>query len=249
MLRGVLGDDDFFAGLRRFRQDYGYAAADTEDLRAVMEAVSGRDLQQFFQQWVYGEYYPAYTLSWRATALPAVSRTRVQVRIEQTQTNTGVFAMPLDLAFLDDQGHWTYERIDNTERVEWYTFEVPGTVLQVALDPDGWVLCTKTDGSVADIPPPAAAGGDRIAGIAPNPFNPRTTIRYELTAPGVVELDVVDLAGRRVCSLVADVRSAGEHAAVWDGRDAGGRTCAAGAYFVRLRAPGGTDTRKITLVK
>jgi hypothetical protein len=247
MLRGMVGDAAFFAGIRRYRDDHGFATADTEEFRAVMEAVSGRDLQQFFQQWIYGEFYPAYTVSWRTS--PTAGGTRVQVRIEQTQTNAGVFAMPLDIAFLDDQGRWTRERVDNKDRIEWYTFEVPATVLTVALDPDGWVLCTKTDGGVADAPGLPGAPTDRIAGVAPNPFNPRTTVRYELAAAGAVELDVLDLAGRRVRTLVSGMRTAGLHAAAWDGRDASGRSCAAGAYFVRLRAGAGTDIRKITLVK
>ena len=64
MLRGVVGDTDFFAGLAEYRAQYGYGTATTEQLRDVMESVSGLDLDAFFQQWIYGEYFPVYRATW-----------------------------------------------------------------------------------------------------------------------------------------------------------------------------------------
>ncbi|MFT7699023.1 MAG: aminopeptidase N, partial [Candidatus Krumholzibacteriia bacterium] len=64
MLRGVVGDTDFFTGLELYRANHLYSTATTEDLQAAMEAVSGRDLTAFFQQWIYGEYFPVYESSW-----------------------------------------------------------------------------------------------------------------------------------------------------------------------------------------
>ena len=247
MLRGVLGDADFFAGLQQYRAEYGFDAADTEQFRAVMEQVSGRDLGAFFQQWIHGEYYPAYAFSW--DGVPTAGGTRVTVRIEQTQTNTGVFTMPLRIRLVNTLNEQTIVTVENDRQVQWFTFEVPGDVVVADLDPDGWVLCTVSDQGVADAPAPTAAPTVRIAGAAPNPFNPRTEIRYETADAGAVRLEIFDLAGRRVRTLVDGVRAAGPHAAVWDGRDDAGRPGAAGTYFVRLAAPGGGDLHKIALVK
>jgi hypothetical protein len=145
-------------------------------------------------------------------------------------------------------GESTTVRVENSGQVQWYDFEVPGLAIQVQLDPDGWVLCTKSAGGIAGVPGPAAAAA-RITGNAPNPFNPRTEIRWEQALPGPVRLEVHDLAGRRVRTLVDGHRQAGPHAAAWDGRDGAGRLGAAGTYVVRLVTPAGTDLHKIQLVK
>ncbi len=83
----------------------------------------------------------------------------------------------------------------------------------------------------------------------PNPFNPTTTIRFVLPAPGEVRLDVFDVRGSRVATLVDERLDAGAHAATWNGRDGAGRAVASGAYFYRLRAAGRVVTRKMLLVK
>ncbi len=94
-----------------------------------------------------------------------------------------------------------------------------------------------------------ATGRVRLHPNVPNPFNPSTRIAFELAASGSVVLDVVDLAGRRVRTLVDGVRGAGLHGVRWDGRDAAGRAVASGTYLLRLRAEGATITRKATLVE
>ncbi|MGB2960605.1 MAG: M14 family zinc carboxypeptidase [Bacteroidota bacterium] len=78
----------------------------------------------------------------------------------------------------------------------------------------------------------------------PNPFNPATTIRYSLPRRGHVMLKVFDLLGREVETLVDEVRSAGAHSVRFD---AGG--LAAGVYLYRLTAGGGSQTRKLLLLR
>ncbi len=174
---------------------------------------------------------------------------RVTVRIEQTQTDTGVFTMPLDVRLIDVLGDTTTVKVQNDQRVQWYTLEAPSSVAAVDLDPDGWVLCTKTSAGISGTTPSALPAFSRITGNAPNPFNPRTTIRYELAAAGEVRLDVYDLAGRRVRTLVNGRQEAGPQRVVWDGRDDAGRPGATGVYLVRLRTASGDDRRTVTLVK
>lgn len=83
----------------------------------------------------------------------------------------------------------------------------------------------------------------------PNPFNPSTTINYALARDGHVRLEVFDLAGRRVRSLVDEMRTAGTHTANWDGLDDGGNQASSGTYFCRMSTAGETSSRKMTLVK
>ncbi len=95
-----------------------------------------------------------------------------------------------------------------------------------------------------------AAAGCALHPCWPNPFNPTTTIAYELPAPATVTLAVYDAAGRRVRTLVAgEFVAAGHHEVAWDGRDAGGRLAAAGVYLCRLRAGAAVRTQRMTLLK
>jgi hypothetical protein len=72
----------------------------------------------------------------------------------------------------------------------------------------------------------------------PNPFNPRTTIAFELGASARVDLAVFDPAGRLVRRLVDEELAAGAHESVWDGRDSSGRDLASGTYYYTLTVDG-----------
>ena len=82
----------------------------------------------------------------------------------------------------------------------------------------------------------------------PNPFNPGTVIPYKLASEGYVRLEVFNLLGQRVATLVDGVQAAGAHTVVWDARDGSGHGVAAGVYIYRLTAGGGMATRRMVLV-
>lgn len=96
----------------------------------------------------------------------------------------------------------------------------------------------------------SAAGGVPQTAVqlhpaAPNPFNPRTTIRYDLASAGHVQLGLFDLRGRLVRQLADGERPAGAHAVLLDGGD-----LASGIYLLRLVGPGGLSaTQRVTLVR
>jgi len=83
----------------------------------------------------------------------------------------------------------------------------------------------------------------------PNPFNPETTIRFSLAQAGPARMHVYNVRGQRVATLVDETLEAGEHQAVWRGRDNNDRPCASGVYLVRLRAGDFVQTRKLLLLK
>lgn len=83
----------------------------------------------------------------------------------------------------------------------------------------------------------------------PNPFNPTTTIRYEIAARSHVELRVYDVSGSLVRTLVDEQMPAGAHMVQWNGRTDAGDPASSGVYFYRLTAPGFSDVRKMTLLK
>jgi hypothetical protein len=83
----------------------------------------------------------------------------------------------------------------------------------------------------------------------PNPFNPVTTINYDLPAASQVRLDVYNVAGQLVTTLVDEWKEAGRHQCIWNSKDADGRTVASGMYFYRLKAGDFVSSRKMVLLK
>jgi hypothetical protein len=83
----------------------------------------------------------------------------------------------------------------------------------------------------------------------PNPFNPETTVSFDLVREERVRLVIANVAGARVRVLVDEDRPAGTHQVRWDGRDESGREVASGIYFVRMQAGAYSSTRKLTLLK
>ena len=82
----------------------------------------------------------------------------------------------------------------------------------------------------------------------PNPFNPSTIIPYQLPAPAHVRLEVFNVLGQHVATLVDREQPVGWHTATWHGTDAAGRAVAAGLYLYRIRGAGPSETRRMVLV-
>ena len=88
-----------------------------------------------------------------------------------------------------------------------------------------------------------------LASNVPNPFNPSTVIPYRLDTDGPVRLEIYNLLGQRIRTLVNEVQAAGPYRVRWDARDATGRSVATGIYFTRLHHPGGVHIRRMLYLK
>lgn len=96
----------------------------------------------------------------------------------------------------------------------------------------------------------AGDGGDDVSlGSYPNPFNAATTVTYYLPQDGHVSLEVFNILGQKVATLVNGDQPAGRHDMVWTGRTSGGDAVASGVYFFRLQTGGSVLTRKMMLLK
>ncbi len=104
---------------------------------------------------------------------------------------------------------------------------------------------------LTSVPDPAAPPAVlRLHPNHPNPFNPRTTIAFDLPrAESRVRLRIHDLQGRVVATLVAGALPSGRFRFVWDGTDDAGREVAAGVYVSRLETTQDTALGKLTLVR
>jgi hypothetical protein len=103
-------------------------------------------------------------------------------------------------------------------------------------------------GPPSGITPPARRGLYLLN--HPNPFNPATTIRFGVPVSGDVAVEIFDVSGRRVRTLLEGVRERGrEHVLEWNGKDDSGRTLPSGVYFAVLRTARGTVTHKLVLIR
>jgi hypothetical protein len=83
----------------------------------------------------------------------------------------------------------------------------------------------------------------------PNPFNPETEIRFTLNSAQTVQLDIYNILGQKIRSLIDDRREAGTHTIRWDGRNSAGQTVGSGVYFYRINAGPFTQVRKMLLMR
>ncbi len=83
----------------------------------------------------------------------------------------------------------------------------------------------------------------------PNPFNPETVIKYDLPTRSSVRLNIYNVLGQLVTTLVNSEQPAGNHTAVWAGEDVNNEPVASGVYFYRLEVDGTTQTRKMLLLR
>jgi peptidase M1-like protein len=128
MLRRLLGDDTFFAGLKRFYSDRRYQKAGTEDLERAMEAQSGRVLDRFFERWIYGTDIPR--LRYSAT----IGNGAVNVRFEQAADL--VFDLPVTVTLTYANGRTSDIVVPVTEAVVERSIPTTDVVRQVQVNRD-----------------------------------------------------------------------------------------------------------------
>lgn len=219
MLRGVVGDADFFTILRRHAWDSAYGNVSTAGFQATCESVTGEDLDWFFQEWVYTDSgRPDYRFAW--SALPAKGAATVRVTVRQAQSGA-LFKMPIPVGLVFASGDTTWH------------------VLQDSLETQDFDLAAE---------PPAPTTWAVLGPSFPNPASSRMSIPFSLAAPGRVALRLYDASGRFVTTLFDGEARAGSFAAPWDGLDDSGRRVPAGIYFAHLSGAPGTLARKIALL-
>ena len=110
-------------------------------------------------------------------------------------------------------------------------------------------------GTEKGLPSTVKNSGDKVPDVFalytnyPNPFNPVTTIAYDLAKAKKVELAVYNVLGQKIRTLVNDNRSIGRHIAIWDGKDDAGVPVTSGIYFYKIVAGDFVKSHKMALVK
>ncbi len=181
---------------------------------------------------------PTYT--YPLNAIEDGTKGRFLKGLASTPTSTA----PDDWSALTSAGPFTLAPGDSL-RVAFALLRAPGlAALQAAADRAA--LMYRTTDAPGAAPPPRAA---MLAQNRPNPFNPRTSIRFSLARQEPVRLEIYDLAGRLVRVLSDGTLGPGGHEFIWDGRDDGGAGCPSGLYVYRLHAGRESLSRKMMLVR
>ncbi len=88
-----------------------------------------------------------------------------------------------------------------------------------------------------------------MTSIYPNPFNPETNIRYQVTRPSRISIDIYNIRGEKISAIYEGNRTSGKYTTSWQGKDDQGHHVSSGIYFVRFTSDGHHDMRKIVLLK
>jgi peptidase M1-like protein/HYDIN/CFA65/VesB family protein len=144
MLRHVLGDSTFFHSMYNYANNasYKYNVASTRDFQSVCESTSGKDLDIFFNEWIFGERFPHYVYG--ATSTPTETGYLVTISLSQTTgtTNPSYFVMPIDFRITGVSLDTTVTFL-NDQPAQAFSLSVPSKPSSVQLDPQGWILKDK----------------------------------------------------------------------------------------------------------
>jgi len=83
----------------------------------------------------------------------------------------------------------------------------------------------------------------------PNPFNPTTTIQFAILNESYVSIEIFDIKGRKIRTLVKENYTVGTHKTVWDGLDDNNKIVSSGVYLYRMISDGHIETKKMLLIK
>jgi len=138
MIRGIMGDSLFFNFLHSYYASvHQFGTATTEDFQLLCEQATGLDLNDFFQQWIYGEYYPQYSYGY--TFYPETNGYRINLQVDQVQQNTGLFWMPIDIRVTTNNYDTTFVVWDSLQSQSFDLF-IADEPISVELDPENWIL-------------------------------------------------------------------------------------------------------------
>ena len=133
MLRNELGDSVFWRSIRKYYSTYAGGIADTRDLQKIFETVSGKNLKQFFDQWLYTSGQPELDITWKYDAAGKF----IIVDIKQLQT--AFFKFPL-LLKINSAGAGKKEKIYVNSPVSSFKIKVDQKPLSITIDPETELL-------------------------------------------------------------------------------------------------------------
>lgn len=184
MLRWKMGDTMFFQALKNYLNDsnLAYAYALTPNLQAHLEAVYGSSLTEFFNDWIYNQGYPTYTIN----ATP-INSSQVQITVNQVQSHSSVayFEMPVEVRLTGSGSQFFDARLENSSNGQQFIVNVPFIVTGVTFDPNKHLISKNNTAALANL---TFELQESII-LSPNPANSFV----ELIVPDTILLEKVEI--------------------------------------------------------
>lgn len=224
MLRKMAPEDSlFFVGLRQFQSAHAYGMATTTDLKNIMAGVYGMNLDVFFDQWVYGEGYPKYTVYWSQAGPDVMVRL---VQDPSVPASVPLFRIPFEIRLKSSMGD-TIVNVYNDQLDQTFNFTFWNSMNGVELDPGNHIL-DKVIGQPINVTEVARLK----LNVSPNPTADQWLIKNMEAGQS---LKLVDISGRTV----------------WEGHSKSttiipARQLPAGTYVLQI---GGDSKNSIQLVR
>jgi aminopeptidase N len=182
MLRWKLGDTAFFQAMKNYLADtnLAYKYAVTSDLKSHMEAVYGSSLTEFFNDWIYNQGYPTYTITaqnWGAG--------QAKIKVNQTQSHASVsfFEMPLPIRLISASGQTFDVVVNNTTNAQEFIVSVPFVVASVEFDPNRNIISKNNTVTLGTAPIEI----EKTIAVYPNPV----TDELHIQLPSNITLEKV----------------------------------------------------------
>lgn len=194
MLRWIIGDDDFFEGISNYLNDpeHSFSYAHTNEFIQIMEEVSGKDLSEFFNDWFYGEGFPAYSVSY------AQKREGVVIRINQQQSHSSVdfYEMPIPIRLVGQDSDTTIV-LENVIQDQTYYVATGFLVNALEFDPDQWILSQNE----VSIDPSLSGETTPSILVYPNPSSNEVRFFSSTPTTDIDFVEVYDVKGK-LCKRV-----------------------------------------------
>jgi len=179
MLRGQMGDSDFFKAMKEYLHDPDHAAgyATTEDFISHVNAVSDSSYQEFFNDWVYGGGYPTYHMTYRVNEDHSVE---LEISQETSDPSVDFFEMKVPLRFYGPSGQTRTIMVHHTQNGQVFKVDPGFKTDSIKFDPDRWI-CTANPlvSNVAELP------YDQQINVFPNPVTDLLTVHLTLPEAGI----------------------------------------------------------------
>ena len=192
MLRWIIGDNNFFQGMKSYFNDpeIAHGFASTNQFIKHMETAGDTILAEFLNDWFYGEGYPVYSAEFTP-----VNEGLLKISLSQTQSNSSVnfFEMPVPVRLYNAENKDSIDfRLDNTTNYQEFIVNVDFPVSKLKIDPDLWLI-SKTSKIVNVIDNPSI---NKIF-VYPNPFNKSFSIQIP-TGQQLISLEIFSTEGKRL---------------------------------------------------
>ncbi len=189
VLHYLLGDSLFFKVCKSYQVQFANGNASTNDLRLLVNSLSGKNYDYFFNQWIYGLGYPNYALKWNQVG------NQLYIRIDQSnlQSANNLFQLLLPIVIKTANGDTTIY-VQQGEAKTNYQFSLSNPIVSIALDPENWILKSSV------VTKDATTGNDENLFsnenivVYPNPSNGNVVINTNNNEP--VSIKVYNMLGK-----------------------------------------------------